>query len=78
MTSILALRIIYILNILVAGQIAITALISTKNATATTFGNAYAPTEVMRLVGCLWLAIAILSVLGLWKPMTFSPILLVQ
>jgi hypothetical protein len=44
----------------------------------TTFGNAYEPTEVIRLVGCLWLAIAVLSILGLWKPITFSPILLVQ
>ena len=74
----IGLRIIYALNIIVAGQIAISALSNTKNSASTTFGNAYQPTEVIRLVGCLWLAIAILSILGLWKPITFSPVLLLQ
>ncbi len=74
----IALRIIYILNIIVAGQIAYSAISNPKTSALTTFGNAYQPTEVIRLVGCLWLAIAILSVLGLWKPLTFSPVLLLQ
>ncbi len=74
----IALRIIYMLNIIVAGQIAISALSNPKNSALTTFGNAYQPTEVIRLVGCLWLAIAVLSILGLWKPVTFSPVLLLQ
>lgn len=74
----IGLRIIYVLNIIVAGQIAISALSNPKNSALTTFGNAYQPTEVIRLVGCLWLAIAVLSVLGLWKPVTFSPVLLLQ
>jgi hypothetical protein len=74
----IGLRIVYLLNIIVAGQIALSALINPRNSALTTFGNAYEPTEVIRLVGCLWLAIAVLSILGLWKPITFSPILLVQ
>ena len=74
----IGLRIIYILNIIVAGQIAILALSNPKNSALTTFGNAYQPTEVIRLVGCLWLAIAILSIFGLWKPLTFVPVLLLQ
>lgn len=74
----IGLRIIYTLNIIIAGQIAISALSNPKNSALTTFGNAYQPTEVIRLVGCLWLAIALLSVLGLWKPITFSPVLLLQ
>ena len=74
----IALRIIYVLNIIVAGQIAFSALSNPKNAALTTFGNAYQPTEVIKLVGCLWLAIAILSVLGIWKPIAFSPVLLLQ
>lgn len=68
----------YLANIFVAGWISITSLFFPKTAAATVFQNAYQPTEVMRLVGCLWLAIALLSVLGLWKPLTFSPVLLVQ
>lgn len=74
----IGLRIIYFLNVILAGQIAISALSNPKNSALTTFGNAYQPTEVIRLVGCLWLSIAVLSILGLWKPITFSPVLLLQ
>lgn len=74
----IALKIIYIANIIVAGWISISSLFSPKTAATTVFQNAYQPTEVIRLVGCLRLAIAVLSVLGLWKPISFSPILLVQ
>ncbi len=74
----IALKIIYVANILVAGWISISSLFYPKIAATTVFGNAYQPTEVMRLVGCLWLSIAVLSVLGLWRPISFSPILLVQ
>ncbi len=61
----LGLRIIYVLNVLVAGQIAFSAITNPKSAALTTFGNAYQPTEVIKLVGCLWLAIAVISVLGI-------------
>jgi hypothetical protein len=72
------LKIIYIANIIVAGWISITSLLSPKKAALTVFQNAYEPTEVIRLVGCLWLSIAVISALGLWRPISFSPILLVQ
>ena len=71
-------KIMYLANILVAGWISVTSLFFPKTAAATVFQNAYPPTEVMRLVGCLWLAIAALSLLGLWKPLTFSPVFLIQ
>jgi hypothetical protein len=74
----IALKIVYIANIIVAGWISITSLTSPKTASLTVFQNAYQPTEVMRLVGCLWLAIAVISVLGLFKPIAFSAILLAQ
>lgn len=74
----IGLKIIYVLNIIVAGQIAMSALLNPKNAALTTFGNAYESSEVIRLVGCFWLSIAVLSLLGLWKPITFSPVLLIQ
>lgn len=74
----IALKIIYIANIIVAGWISITSIFSPNKSALTVFQNAYQPTEVIRLVGCLWLAIAVLSVLGLWRPISFSPILLVQ
>lgn len=74
----IAIKIIYIANIIVAGWISVTSISSPSKSALTVFQNAYQPTEVMRLVGCLWLAIAILSILGLWRPISFSPILLVQ
>lgn len=60
------------------GGISITSLFNPNKAAITVFQNAYQPTDAIRLVGCLWLAIAVLSVLGLWRPISFSPILLVQ
>jgi hypothetical protein len=74
----ISLKLIYIANIIVAGWISITSIFYPKTASTTVFQNAYETTEVMRLVGCLWLAIAVLSALGLWRPISFSPILLVQ
>jgi hypothetical protein len=71
-------KLIYIANIIVAGWIGITSLFFPKLSSASIFQNSYQTTDIIRLVGCLWLAIAILSVLGLWRPISFSPILLVQ
>jgi hypothetical protein len=74
----IALKLIYVANIIVAGWISLTSIFAPKTAVATVFSNAYPETEVMRLVGCLWLGIALLSVLGLWRPLVFSPVLLLQ
>lgn len=73
-----ALKIVYIANIIVAGYIGITSLFFPKLSSATIFQNSYQSTDIIRLVGCLWLAIAILSLFGLWRPLTFSPVLLLQ
>lgn len=73
-----ALKLIYILNIIVAGSIAYSSIFNPKSATMSIFEGAYPQTEMVRLVGCLWLSIAIISFLGLFKPTTFAPILLLQ
>lgn len=73
-----ALQLVYAANIIVAGYIGITSLFFPKLSAATIFQNAYPGTEVIRLVGCLWLAIAVLSLFGLWRPFVFSPVLLLQ
>lgn len=72
------LKIIYGANIVVAGWVGLSALFFSKSATTTVFGDAYAISEYMKLVGSLWLAIAILSVFGLFKPIVFCPVLLIQ
>lgn len=74
----LTLRLTYIANILVAGTIAVVSISSPKNAALYIFSSAIPAEESIRLVGCLWLGIALISGLGLWKPISFSPILLLQ
>ena len=72
------LKLIYIANIMVAGWISISSIFFSKTAVTSVFSNAYSHSEVIKLVGCLWGAIAILSILGMWRPLTFSPLLLLQ
>lgn len=73
-----AIKLVYMANIIVAGYIGITSLFFPKFSSETIFQNAYQPTDIIRLVGSLWLAIAILSVLGLCRPLMFSAVLLLQ
>ena len=74
----IALKIVYGANVLVAGWVGLNAFWHPKQAVNTVFTNAYPHSEYIRLVGALWLAIAVLSALGLWKPITFSSVLLIQ
>lgn len=78
MDTYLTLRLTYIANILVAGTIAVVSISSPKNAALYIFSSAIPAEESIRLVGCFWLGIALISALGLWRPITFSPILLLQ
>lgn len=72
------LKLVYCANILVAGWISITSLFFPQRALATVFQNAFAYSEAIRLVGALWGAIFILSILGLWAPERMSVVLLFQ
>jgi hypothetical protein len=74
----IAIKLLYAANILVAGWIGISSAFFPRTASVTIFQNSYPSSDLVRLVGCLWLGIAMLSVLGLWRPMTFSPVLLLQ
>lgn len=74
----IGLKLIYLANMIVAGCISFTSIFFPKTSATTIFSNAYQPTEVIRLVGCFWLAITTLSIFGLWRPLTFSPVLLLQ
>ncbi len=73
-----SLHLVYLANIVVAGWIGVSSLFFPKIASATVFQNVYPATDVIRLVGSLWLAIALLSVLALWRPLSFLPVLLLQ
>jgi hypothetical protein len=71
-------KIIYLANVLVAGWISISSLFFPKTAQATVFSHDFAYSEAIRLVGALWGAIFILSILGLFFPQKMSLVLLFQ
>jgi hypothetical protein len=73
-----ALKIIYCANIIVAGWISITSLFNPQKAQLTVFENNFVYSEAIRLVGALWFAIFILSILGLFYPEKMSLVLLFQ
>lgn len=74
----LGLKIIYVANIIVAGWISISSLFYPKTAQITVFEQNFAYSEAIRLVGALWFAIFILSILGLFYPEKMSLVLLFQ
>lgn len=74
----IAIKIVYVANIIVAGWISITSLFYPRTAQTTVFSNGFEYSESFRLVGALWGAIFILSVLGLFYPKQMSLVLLFQ
>ncbi|MGD1843037.1 MAG: hypothetical protein ACFB0B_19405 [Thermonemataceae bacterium] len=74
----LALKCMYFANVIVAGWISLTSLFSPTVAQRTVFSNVFAYSEAIRLVGALWGAIFILSLVGLFYPKQMSLVLLFQ
>ncbi len=74
----MALKLMYTANILLAGWISISSLFFSERAIHTVFENNFAYSEAIRLVGALWWAIFILSIIGLFFPMQMSLVLLFQ
>ena len=68
----------YAANVLVAGWISINCLFFPRIAQQTVFEGSFDYSEAIRLVGALWGAIFILSVLGLFYPKPMSLVLLFQ
>lgn len=73
-----AMKLMYLANILVAGWISITSLLFPKTAYHSIFTSAFEFSESFRLVGALWFAIFIISLLGLFYPKEMSLIFLFQ
>jgi len=74
----IAIKLMYCANIIVACWISISSLFFPEKAALTVFENQFAYSEAIRLVGALWWAIFILSIIGLFFPMQMSLILLFQ
>lgn len=71
-------KVMYLANIIVAGWISISSLFFPKIAKQTVFANAVEYSEAIRLVGALWFAIFILSILGLFYPKQMSLVFVFQ
>jgi len=74
----IALKIVYMANVIVAGWISITSLFLPGKAHKTVFEGSFAYSEAFRLVGALWGAIFLLSILGVFFPRQMSLVLLFQ
>lgn len=72
------LRSIYIANIILAGTVGWMSLFDPSRASITVFSGTTEPNIPMRIVGSFWLTIALLSGVGLFSPVRFSVVLLVQ
>lgn len=73
-----AIKLMYVANVIVAGWISITSLFFPKAAQQTVFTNAFQYSEAIRLVGALWFAIFILSIIGFFFPRQMSLVLVFQ
>jgi len=71
-------KLMYLANILVAGWVGISSLFFPKYAIKAVWQNAYEVSEIMKMTGCLWIGITMLSVFGLFRPTTFAPVFLMQ
>lgn len=71
-------KIMYLANILVAGWVGISSLFFPKYAIRAVWEHAYGVSEIMKMTGCLWIGITLLSLFGLFRPLTFAPVFLLQ
>lgn len=74
----IAIKLMYLANIVVAGWISITSLFYPKIAQKTIFTGAFEYSEAIRLVGSLWLAIFLLSIVGWFYPKHMSLVFVFQ
>ncbi len=74
----LLLKIVYIANIIVVSFVSITFLFFPKRAHTLLFEEKFAYSEAYRMLGALWLSLFVLSIAGLFYPLTMSLVLLIQ
>ena len=74
----MALLTVYLANVLVAGSVGVLSLFAPGLASRLVFSGTAAASSAMQITGALWLAIALLSIAGLVRPMTFVPVLVIQ
>jgi hypothetical protein len=71
-------RVIFVCNILVTSIVGNIALFATWKAPQLVFSEAYENNDSMKIIGGFWIAIGVCSIIGLWNPLEFSPIMIIQ
>jgi hypothetical protein len=71
-------RVIFVVNIIVTGVVGSTALFATSKAPQIVFQEAYESNDSMKMIGAFWIAILVCSAIGLWNPLEFSPVMIIQ
>jgi hypothetical protein len=68
----------YAANIIITSWLSITCIFLPRSAVKTIFSNSIDYSDAIRLVGCLWASILVLSVIGLFYPAQMALIFLFQ
>lgn len=71
-------KLLFSANVLVAGWISLTSMFNPAKAQLTVFEGTVEYSESIRLVGSLWFAIFVLSVIGLFNPQKMNLVFLFQ
>ena len=76
--SVVWMRVMYLIAIVGAGAVGLTMLLAPRLASQYVFVGATQVDNYLRILAALWLALGVASVLGLFQPIKFSVIFLIQ
>lgn len=76
--SVVWMRVMYLIAIVGAGAVGLTMLLAPRLASQYIFAGATQVDNYLRILAALWLALGITSVLGLFQPVKFSIVFLIQ
>lgn len=68
----------YVANVIITSWLSISCIFFPRSAVKTIFSNSIEYSEAIRLVGCLWASILVLSLVGIFYPAPMALIFLVQ
>src|SRR5688572_1827114 len=77
-TRVLALRILFALDVIGAGVPGFLLLFSSSKALDWLFASRMEPGPATAMLGCVWLSMGVLAIAGLFRPVMLSPLLLLQ
>lgn len=72
------LRVLFALNAIGAGGCGLLVLAAPERAAEWLFEGNFTPDASSRVLGCIWVALGLVSIAGLLRPVTFCPVLVIQ